>query len=160
MRRTCGMAGIGLVCAWAVAAQAQENARPAEESAVEAQALVDAALRAAASATEARLDEDLDAWAQSVIERALSEAPVEGAAAPVPAEEHAERVAEAVSCARTDGPLSAGTEVIVFMSLSVPEASWRQWSREAARIGAPMVLRGVTAGGFARDRGRDPEQAA
>lgn len=29
------------------------------------------------------------------------------------------------------------------MSLSVPGASLRQWSLEAARIGAPLVLRGV-----------------
>ena len=59
-----------------------------------------------------------------------------------------------------NGPPSAGTEVIVFMSLSVPEPSWRQWSREAARIGAPLVLRGVTAGRVRANRERDPEQAA
>ena len=34
------------------------------------------------------------------------------------------------------------------MSLSVPAAAWREWSREAARIGAPLVLRGVAPGGF------------
>ena len=34
----------------------------------------------------------------------------------------------------------------LFTSLSVPAASWRQWAREAARIGAPLVMRGVAAG--------------
>jgi len=35
---------------------------------------------------------------------------------------------------------AATAEVIVFASLSMPEASWRQWSRQAARIGTPLVL--------------------
>ena len=33
-------------------------------------------------------------------------------------------------------------------SLSVPAASWRQWARDAARTGAPLVLRGVGEGGL------------
>ena len=41
-----------------------------------------------------------------------------------------------------------GPEIIVFMSLSVPAAAWREWSFEAARIGAPLVLRGVARGGL------------
>ncbi len=45
-------------------------------------------------------------------------------------------------------------EVIVFASLSMPEASWRQWSRQAARIGTPLVLRGIAEGGLARTAGR------
>ena len=36
----------------------------------------------------------------------------------------------------------------MFTSLSVPAASWRQWSREAARTGVPLVLRGVGRDGF------------
>ena len=39
-------------------------------------------------------------------------------------------------------------EVLVFTSLSVPAASWRQWAREAANAGAPLVLRGVGADGL------------
>ena len=47
------------------------------------------------------------------------------------------------------GPDASGTaEVLVFTSLSVPAASWRQWAREAARTGAPLVLRGVGEGGL------------
>ena len=34
------------------------------------------------------------------------------------------------------------------MSLSVSTAAWREWSLEAARIGAPLVLRGVARGGL------------
>ena len=41
-----------------------------------------------------------------------------------------------------------GAEVIVIMSLTVPAAGWREWSLEATRIGAPLVLRGVTRGGL------------
>ena len=39
-------------------------------------------------------------------------------------------------------------EVLVFASLSVPPASWRQWAHEAARAGVPLVLRGVGEGGM------------
>jgi len=80
----------------------------------------------------------LDAWSRSVIERALERAggKARRATAPLPAEGHARGVARGLS-ARPQGP-----EVMVFMSLAAPEASWRQWSREAARIGAPLVLRG------------------
>ena len=80
----------------------------------------------------------LDAWSRSVIDRALERAgrKARRATAPLPAENNARGVARGLS-ARPRGP-----EVIVFMSLSAPAASWRQWSREAARIGAPLVLRG------------------
>ena len=70
-------------------------------------------------------DETLDAWSRAVIERALEGAgPV--AAAPPPT---SERVPSA--------------EVLLFTSLAVPAASWRAAARDAARIGAPLVLRGV-----------------
>lgn len=86
----------------------------------------------------------LDAWSRSVIERALEGAgrKARRATAPLPAENNARGVARGLS-ARPRGP-----EVIVFMSLSAPAASWRQWSREAARIGAPLVLRGFGPDGF------------
>ena len=35
--------------------------------------------------------------------------------------------------------------MLIFTSLSVPAASWRQWADDAARSGAPLVLRGVAA---------------
>ena len=38
--------------------------------------------------------------------------------------------------------------MLVFTSLSVPAASWRQWAYDAAQTGAPLVLRGVGAGGL------------
>ena len=43
----------------------------------------------------------------------------------------------------------AGTaEILVFTSLSVPAASWRQWAHDAANTGVPLVLRGVGEGGL------------
>ena len=39
-------------------------------------------------------------------------------------------------------------EILLFTSLSVPPASWRQWARDAARTGAPLVMRGVGQGGL------------
>ena len=81
---------------------------------------------------------DMEKWSRSVIERALERAgrKASGGSAPLPAESHAGRLPASLS-GRAGGP-----EVIVFMSLSAPAESWRQWSREAARIGAPLVLRG------------------
>lgn len=82
---------------------------------------------------------DLDDWSRSVIERALQHTgrKASGGPAPLPAEGHAGRLPASLS-GRSKGP-----EVIVFMSLSAPAESWRQWSREGARIGAPLVLRGL-----------------
>ena len=44
------------------------------------------------------------------------------------------------------GPRPNTPEILLFTSLSVPAASWRQWAGDAARIGAPLVLRGVGEG--------------
>ena len=87
---------------------------------------------------------NLESWSRSVIERALERAgrKASGGSAPLPAEGHADRLSASLS-RRAGGP-----EVIVFMSLSAPAESWRQWSREAARIGAPLVLRGFGPGGL------------
>ena len=86
----------------------------------------------------------LEDWSRSVIERALERAgrKASGGSAPLPAEDHAGRLPASLS------GRAAGPEVIVFMSLSAPAESWRQWSREAARIGAPLVLRGFGPGGL------------
>ena len=150
MKRTRLLAAWAVIGAWPNCAWVQEASPEPLHAEASARTLLDAALRAAASERAAQLENDLDAWAQSVIEGALSKVPVDGGIPPVPAEEHAARVARAVSGAQTDSVPSGSTEVIVFTSLSVPESSWRQWSREAAKIGAPLVLRGVKAGGFAQ----------
>ncbi len=94
-------------------------------------------------------DGDLGAWTRSIVERALERAGEtarqtvpgrSGETSPLPAERHAASLAGA-----TTG--RAGTaEILIFTSLSVPAASWRQWAREAARTGAPLVLRGVGEG--------------
>ena len=110
------------------AARADEALIPAEDRARD---LVDEVLREAGG-------DGLGEWTRSVIERALKRAggTASGtAAAPLPAERHAPALG-------ARGRTGAG-EVIVFTSLSVPAASWRQSARDAARIGAPLVLRGV-----------------
>ena len=114
--------------------------RAQETDADAARGVVDRVLRNA----EKTRGGGLDAWSRSVIERALERAgrKASGAPDPLPAEDHARRVSGGLS-GRPHGP-----EVIVFMSLSAPAASWRQWSREAARIGAPLVLRGFGPDGF------------
>ena len=97
-------------------------------------------------------DDGLGEWTRSVIERALERA---GQAAPqtvpngktvpsvpLPAERHAARTAAGLA-GRGNTP-----EIILFTSLAVPAASWRQWARDAARIGAPILLRGVGDGGL------------
>ena len=92
---------------------------------------------------------DLGDWTRSVIDRALERAGAAARqtvprtagqpAAPLPAERHAGAIT---------GPRPNTPEILLFTSLSVPPASWRQWARDAARIGAPLVLRGVGAGGL------------
>ncbi len=94
-------------------------------------------------------DGDLGAWTRSIVERALERAGEtarqtvpgrSGETSPLPAERHAASLAGA-----TTG--RAGTaEILIFTSLSVPATSWRQWAREAARTGTPLVLRGVGEG--------------
>ena len=64
--------------------------------------------------------ESLDAWSSAVIDHALK---------------------HVVSDAGPGGAPTA--EVLLFTSLAVPAASWRASARDAARIGAPLVLRGV-----------------
>ena len=93
--------------------------------------------------------ESLGEWTGSVIDQALERAgeiarqtapgSPEQPSAPLPAERHARELS---------GPRSGTAEVLVFTSLSVPAASWRQWAREAEGIGVPMVLRGVSEDGL------------
>ncbi|MDE0050965.1 MAG: type-F conjugative transfer system pilin assembly protein TrbC [Rhodospirillales bacterium] len=99
--------------------------------------------------------ESLGAWTRSILDRVMERAggtarqtvpgPSGGTAAPLPAERHAGELT---------GPRSGTAEVLIFTSLSVPAASWRQWARDAARLGAaeytgpPLVLRGVGEGGL------------
>ena len=90
--------------------------------------------------------ESLGEWTRSILDRALERAgaaagqTVPGrSAAPLPAERHAGGLSH----------LRSGTaEILIFTSLSVPAASWRQWARDAAKSGVPLVLRGVGQGGL------------
>ncbi len=119
---------------WPGTALAQETA---EETARD---MVERALRNKKKTPPA----DLGAWSRSVLERALERAAKNApeTPAPLPAESRAGSLAENLS------KPARGPEIIVFMSLSVPAEAWRQWSFEAARIGAPLVLRGVAQGGL------------
>ena len=92
--------------------------------------------------------ESLGDWTRDVIERALGRTGESarqtvpgrpGETSPLPAERHAGELSGA----------RAGTaELLIFTSLSVPAASWRQWAREAAGIGVPLILRGVSEDGL------------
>ena len=94
--------------------------------------------------------EAFGAWTRSIVERALERAPLSGeslsgplSGSALPAERHAGEL--------LDSPLSGmrGTsDILIFMSLSVPAASWRQWARDSAATGAPLLLRGVGDGGL------------
>ena len=79
--------------------------------------------------------ESPDAWSRAVIEHALGQAV--GTTAPPGFPPHA---------GANEAKASATAEVLLFTSLSVPVASWRASARDAARIGAPLVLRGVAQG--------------
>ena len=96
--------------------------------------------------------ESLGSWTRSILGRALERAGetarqtvpgVSGQTAPLlPAERHA------AGLAGQHAGRTGTAEILIFMSLSVPAASWRQWAREAAASGAPLVLRGVGVGGL------------
>ena len=92
-------------------------------------------------------DGDLGTWTRSVIDRALGRAGEAarqtgpGSSGETPAPLPAERHVPSLAAGRANTP-----EILLFTSLSVPAASWRQWARDAARIGAPLVMRGVAEG--------------
>ena len=122
-------------------------AKPDEAASREARELVDEVLREAGGA-------GLGEWTRDVIGRALERAGTAasgtaagagsgpGSPAPLPAERHAARMADGLA------GRGGAAEILLFTSLSVPAASWRQWARDAARTGAPLVLRGVGEGGL------------
>ncbi|MDE0377628.1 MAG: type-F conjugative transfer system pilin assembly protein TrbC [Rhodospirillales bacterium] len=97
--------------------------------------------------------DDLRDWTRSILDRALERAEKTArhtvpdpsgpsTAAPLPAERHAAGIA-AGAAGRT-----GLAEILIFASLSVPAASWRQWARYAERFEAPLVLRGVAEDGL------------
>ncbi len=88
--------------------------------------------------------EHLDAWSRSVIERALERAAAPaGVPTTAPEGTPLPRGRDAAAAV----PMGTATaEVLVFTSLAVPAASWQAAARDAARIGAPLVLRGVAEG--------------
>ncbi len=126
------------------ACPARADEMPTAGPGAEASRLVEEVLRKAG-------DGALGEWTGSIMDRALERAgetarrtvPGSGSGtgpgqtAPLPAERHADALA---------APRPSSAEVLVFTSLSVPAASWRQWAHDAARTGTPLVLRGVGAG--------------
>ena len=142
-----GLAGILLLAACCRPALAQETPASPEASARD---LAAEALRQAG-------DDDLGDWTRSILDRALERAGETarqtvpgsgsgtgpgssgGATGPLPAERHVRSL--------TAGRANTA-EILIFTSLSVPAASWRQWAHEAASIGVPLVLRGVGEGGL------------
>ena len=97
-------------------------------------------------------DDDLGDWARSILDRALERAgetarpSVPGSTGPSAAPLPAERQAAGIAGGAAGSHGSA--ELLIFTSLSVPAPSWRQWARDSATAGAPLVLRGVGAGGL------------
>ena len=124
-------------------AGALASAGPA--TAEEAQSgLADLARQLVEEVSGAPADDTLGAWSRSVIERALERAGT-AAVAPQPVPGSVPALPEGPD-APPGVPDGAPAEVLLFTSLAVPAASWRASARDAARIGAPLVLRGVAGG--------------
>ena len=132
-----------LAAVWSGMGRTEELPRAADTNG-DAGRLVQDVLRKAGGDDE----ESLGAWTRSILDRALERAGEtagqtvpgrSGETGPLPAERHVGELS---------GPRSGTAEILVFTSLSVPAESWRQWAREAARAGVPLVLRGVGAGGL------------
>jgi len=140
-----------LAAGWSGTPRAEEMPRAADPDPDVAR-LVEEVLRKAGGND----GDSLGSWSRSIVERALERAGETarqtvpgsvsgtgpGSTAPLPAERHAG------SLAGTTAGRAGAAEILIFTSLSVPAASWRQWARDAARSGAPLVLRGVGAGGL------------
>ncbi len=136
---------LAAACACPVRADGSPQAATPE---ADARRLAEEVLRRAESSGP----EGLGAWTRGVIDRALERAgetarqTVPGASGPAAARLPAERHAAATGTGLAGRPNSG--EVIVFLSLSVPSASWRQWADDAARADVPLVLCGVGEGGL------------
>ncbi len=148
-----------LAAGWSGTPRAEEMPRAADPDPDVAR-LVEEVLRKAGGND----GESLGTWSRSILDRALERAgetarqtvPGSGGASPgfraggtgpgsttpLPAERHAG------SLAGNAAGRGGTAEILIFTSLSVPAASWRQWAHEAARTGAPLLLRGVGAGGL------------
>ena len=134
------LAALLLAACWFGSVQADELPRaptPDEDAA----RLVEDVLRKAGN-------DELGEWSRSILDRALKRAGEaaqqtvpgrSGETSPLPAERHAGELS---------GPRAGTAEILIFTSLSVPAASWRQWAREAASFGVPLVLRGVSEDGL------------
>ena len=117
---------------------AAEDARPG---------YADQARELAEKAAADPAEDTLDAWSKAVIERALEQAASDAG----PASDDAETAPLSGFRLQADPGGSKGgatAEVLLFTSLAVPAASWRAAARDAARIRAPLVLRGVAEGGL------------
>ena len=137
-----GLAGVLLLAACCRPALAEQTPSSPEDTARDLAAEV---LRKAGGG-------DLGDWTRSIVDRALERAGEtarqtvpgtgSGSPSPLPAERHASGFAASAAG-------RAGTaEILVFTSLSVPAASWRQWAHDAANTGVPLVLRGVAEDGL------------
>ena len=131
------LTGMLLAACWSGPVRADETGKADPDA--DAARLVEEMLRKAGGSG----GESLGEWTRSIVERVLGRAGEaaqqtvpgrSGETSPLPAERHAGELS---------GPRSGTAEVLIFTSLAVPAASWRQWAREAARSGAPLVLRGV-----------------
>ena len=126
--------------AWAVA-----TALPASAGAGERPGPADRARGLVESVTDTEHPDDLDAWLRTVVGTSLKRAgsnPLQGSPVATPALPTVLHPDATSPRPRTPPP----AEVLVFTSLAVPAASWQASARDAARIGAPLVLRGVAGG--------------
>ena len=152
LRIAVGVAGLLLLGACACPARAGEMPTAGPEA--DASRLVEEVLRKAG-------DGGLGEWTRSIMDRALKRAAetarqtipgsesgvgpgTSGQTAPLPAERHADALV---------APRPSSAQILVFTSLSVPAASWRQWARNADALGVPLVLRGVGVGGLRQTAG-------
>ena len=137
------LTGLLLAAGGSATLRAEESPRAAVPDADVARLVEDVLRKAGGNDAES-----LGAWSRSIVDRALERAgaaarqTIPGSTGPLPAERHAG------SLAGNEAGRGGTAEILIFTSLSVPAASWRQWAGDAARTGAPLVLRGVGEGGL------------
>ena len=127
-------------CGCPALADEEPAAAKADDAAEQARALADEVLRK----VRAGGGDGLGEWTRAVVVQALTRVGRTAESADsLPAGEVAGKAAASIAPGGVSPGRANTAEVIVFTSLALPAASWRQWSREVARAGAAMVLRGV-----------------
>lgn len=140
----------------AAASTAAPKAQDGRRAAKKADGVMEAEALASEVLSRADVPEsELGDWAVGVLEEALTRAGAQAETALAAVDADAGTDGMPLPSERGPGAIATGlpgrgngATILVFMSLSVPAPSWRQWADEAARAEVPLLLRGPSPEGL------------